>query len=303
MTKKTTTKKIFIFLLLLSMGYAKSEKYVLNEVRVIISGPSQTEFILSLDLRPSVLTGHRTLKDLVFEQLMVFDAERLKLTVSDEEVHKFKNQLLKMNNFTAEQLEGYAQSLGYSEEEVHEQFRRKEITDRVIDYRVRSNKLLTIKNEDVEAYWKAHVKKEEATFTLVEAYVETDQSKEEFEKSFTQKVFKEPIKWGQPFTLKLSELAADKQFITQKNPGDILLIAPLKKGFEITKLVGKTEAFEPSFSTGNEEADKKRSNEIELVLKQERFKEALDNYYKELLATAKMEFKHEADRREVYDLL
>jgi hypothetical protein len=275
------------------------EKYILNEVLAVVHGPQQPALILTLDLR-SLDGVPRTLRDVILEQLMIFDAQKLNMNITEEDIDKYLSQLQKTQGYTLQQLEEFFKTLGFTMSEVREQLKRRELIDRIIDYRVRSHKRLKIELKDVEAEWDERGPREEATFTLVEAHVATDMPLKNFEQALKENNLKQPLMWSSPFTLKESDIAQDKRFIISKSVGEVVLIEPTPDGFDVTKLIAKTPERKVPLCTGDKERDKRIYSQIENALKQKRFEEVLREYERNLLANARIDFTYEADRQEVY---
>lgn len=279
-----------------------SEKYVLNEVRAVISNPTETALILTLDIRPTLAGEPRTLRDVVLEQLMLFDAQKFNIPVSDEDIDRYLKQLQKINNCSLDQIEQLFAQINYTLEEGREQLKRKEIIDAVKRFRFQDVRTLPIDVSRVQAWWNEHAPIQEATIQLAYAFVPSNQSKEEFEKSLASDVRKEPIAWESPMTIKISELVESKQFLATGQIGQIVNIEHVPGGFELTKILGKTTECKVPLKTGNEEEDKKRQTEIENIIRQERIKERLHAYECELLYSPhySIRFTYESDKQEVY---
>lgn len=279
-----------------------NEKYVLNEVRAVIAGPTETALILTLDIRPTLAGETRTLRDIVLEQLMLFDAQKFNVRITDEDIDRYLKQLQKLNNATIEQIEELFKYTGYTLNEGREQLKRKEIIEQLKRFRLQDIQTMPVNRSQVEDYWKQHAPLEEATLTLTYAFVPSDQSKIDFEKSLVTETRREPIAWDQPLTVKISELAQDKQFFADRSAGEIVLIQHVKGGFELTKVLAKTPERQLPLITGNDEEDKKRYAEIEWAVKEERIKQGLHAYECELLnqPSISIRFTHESDRQDVY---
>ena len=298
----------YSILLFLCPLYA-GEKYVLDEIRAVVSTKQTTAIVLTSDIRPALTGEPRTLRDLIIEQLMLLDAHRLNIVVSDDDVEKYIKQLQKNNGSTPEEIDELFKALGYNSylrgskviSEGREQLRRKEIIDQLLAYRIQNNKKLAITKQDVEAFWATHAPWQDASFTLTTAFVPSTKNSADFESSLKTETQQQPINWQTPFAVKASGLAEDKQYIMNKKIGDIVLIEPVKEGFELTKLLSKSEKMLEPLYTGNDEEDKKRYATAEQTLRQERIKEILFTYECDLLSTATIQFTHEADRKAVYE--
>lgn len=297
-------KKVLQFLscLVLWGAVASHAEITFNENRAVIFGPQQEKVVITtLDIRPSLNGEPRTLRDIVLHELKIFDARTLAIKVTDEEIEKFIKELQKMNNCGPEQIEGLFKALGYTLKEGKEQLRHQQEIEQVQSYRLR-NKMPALKPGDVEAYWQEHGEREEATFTLLSAFVPSTMHAAEFENAVRTKTLKQTIVWNEPFTIKAKDLPKDKEFIKQGEVGTIVFVEPVSGGFEVTKLKEKTEDRLIPLKSGNTQADEKRYKAIEATIREKRYKAALAEYEADLLEQAKkhIKFMHEADRKAVY---
>lgn len=265
-------------------------KEVLNEVRAVISGPTETVLILTQDIRPWLDGTPRTLRDLVVEQLILFDAESLKIQPTEEEVDRVVLQIQKNNNYTHEKILEMLNAIDYTMEEFRADLKRKHAVDTMLDYRVRNDKRMAVSEEEVKAWWDAHA---ENQFKLMVGHITTKLSKDEVEKALKKGSLSDPIDWEKPFSIAEAQLPEEKQFIKERKAGEIVLVEPEENGFEITKLISQGK--EP-LKSGNKEHDQQRYKEIERKLQMDRYNVVREEYEQKLLKNARIEFKHEADK-------
>ena len=88
--------------------------YVLNEVRAIVYGPASTALILTLDIKPTLERRPRNLRNLVLEELMLIEARKMKMPITEEDVDRNLKQIQKLANYTMEQITQLFATLGYS---------------------------------------------------------------------------------------------------------------------------------------------------------------------------------------------
>ncbi len=292
-------KKISSVIILgLTITINAGDKYILNEVLAVITGGSRASLVLAGDIKPSLDGRPRTLRDIVLEELMLLDAEKLHLTATDDDVEKYLKQLQKA--YSQKQIEESLQAMGFTMADVREQLKRQDVINRLLDYRVRNDKRLVINRPEIEEYWAANAPTEEATISLCQTNIKTSETKEQLEKRIADHKLTEAITWGPVFTLKESEIMAGNRFITQKNVGDIVLISPSEEGFELTKIADKKASYVMPLVTGNKEEDDQRIAAIEEKLRVQCFNDIRAEYDKSLLDKAKIKFTYESDRRAVF---
>lgn len=259
------------------------EQYPINGILAVIYHDTGSQIILDSDLRPTLEGQPRTIRGVILDNLTVVDANRLHIDITTEETNKFLSHLQKENGLTREAIFEVFKSLGYTEEEGLEEVRRKQIIEQVIDRQVRSKKKFLIQKEDVQKYFDAHPQKEEATYTIVQAFVPaTDISYENLMKTKADPELFKKISWDEPFTFKESELAEGIKHITQSPVDSIVLIEKVTDGSEVTRLMSKT--IERPMTFDECYAD------IAAELTKDRYYELLAEYQTDLLKNAKIRF-------------
>jgi hypothetical protein len=290
-------------ILLLYASVCLSDQRTLNEVRASITGPQETVLIVTLDIRRGLSGEERTLRDIVLEELMLLDAQKLGIQVNKEEVDTHINQLQKTYGHTRSQLEALFQSLGFTNEEGYEQLRRKKVIEKILGYRLSMGKRDVVTAEDVEAYWREHGPVEEATYTLATVFMESTRDLEAMQAWLaTQEggaALEHALNPDKAFTLKDSELSPERRLMVDKAIGTIIAVEPAKHGFEVTKLTAKTASRATPLASGDAKEDKKRYAEIEQIIRQRRFKEVYESYQRSLLTGTTIHFRYEADRKAV----
>ncbi len=162
--------------------------------------------------------------------------------------------------------------------------------DQILEYRVRTSKLLQIEHDEAEAYYNQHPVVEKAAYTLVQAYVPKDKvSKEEFNEAMKDGSIIEKALWTEPFTIAEDELADDRKFLKDAVIGSLVEVEEFEDGYELTRLLAKKEARCVPFA--------EKEEEILDIMRRERFERVLDEYYNKLLKNAHMRFAHEEDRK------
>jgi hypothetical protein len=265
---------------------AQEGRYTVDEILAVLYHPEGNGIVLLSDLTASLDGQEKSLKDVIIERLMVLDALKYKITITEEELDRFLAQLQKQNGWTRNDLILFLDEHGYSYDDGRELLREKQMVNQIIDYKVRSDKRMMISREDALAYYNEHPDITEATYTLDIAYVPFSQYDQKNIDTFLKsKKVPQDIVWDEPFVLKESELAEDRKFIAKEKTGTIVLVEKMEDGYELTRLVEKTEAvtipFEDSYA------------KIVAQMRQEQFQHVLKDYHNELLAGAKIKFCRE----------
>ncbi len=264
-----------------------SDLYPVDETVVVIDYMGNAVLILFSDLmKPGIDGKPPALRDIIFEHLMVLDAQRLKVTVGEDDIDRFLSHLQKANNLTRDQIMTlFKTELGFtSDEEIRNQLKRKQLIETILEERVKRHTIVS--QQDIEAYWNEHYK-EEATYTLKQVFIPTAaKTPEEINDAVKRAALEDSLNWGEPFTLKDHELAEDKRFITTKNVGDVIDIEHVTNGIVVTRLDVKVDAHVPPF-------DKKHYDEIASTLRRELFEKLLKEYQTLLLSQARITYTDE----------
>jgi parvulin-like peptidyl-prolyl isomerase len=276
-------EKIMLLFLLFLLSFASLDAQqhvqVIDEIVAQVYHPEGNEIILRSDLLTSIDGQGKTLQEAILERLVVLDAKKFKIQVTEDELDRFLAQLLKQNNWSRSDFIMFLDEQGYSYEEGRELLRQRQMMNQVLDYRVRSDKRMLVNREEAFAIYQKNPSIEEAAFTLSIAYAPfTQHSAQELDKLLAKKKTPQGLAWDEPFTLKMSELAEDRQFIADRKVGEIVLVDKLEDGYELTKLVEKTPAKKIPFDDVY--------YEIVSKIRQERFMEVLKDYHQELLKKA-----------------
>jgi hypothetical protein len=271
---------ILLICSLVSSNFAAQVKIkIVDEIIAQVYSPEGNEIILYSDLIAGIDGQSKTMREVVLERLTVLDARKYKIQVTEEELDRFLAQLLKQNSWTRNDFIMFLDQHGYTYEEGRELLRNKQMMNQVLDYRVRSDRRMIVKREEAFEHYKAHPENEEATFTLAIAYAPfSTYSAEQLDTMVADNAIPETLVWDEPFTLKTSELADDRQFIMERPVDSIVLVDKLEDGYELTKLIEKTPAKEIPFDDVY--------GPIVSKIRQGRFAQVLQDYQDELLKNA-----------------
>lgn len=282
-----------IFLLCIAWITGISGRILEDEIVAVIYNPEGSIAITRSDTRIGLDGQPRTLRQAILEQLMLLDAQKLKINITEDDVDRFLMQLQRQNGLTKYALEEMFRQLGFSYQEGREQLRNKQMIDTIVDYRVKSDKRMQVTPEEVDAYYQNNPLYSPMTVTLQQVFV----SNEEFSASQIDTMIKDgtiakKLKWEEPFVLEEQDIAEDKLFIKTAPLGSIVEREEDKEGIELTMLV---ERCEPRLIPLGD-----RYNEVEMDLRKERFFMLLREYEDKLLLEAKgLRFLNEADKKAV----
>jgi hypothetical protein len=252
---------------------------LIDQIEVVVYGPD-VEIITKSDIdRPALGGGFRTKEEIVFEREVLLDAKKHHLPDDEEAVDAYLAQIQREHNLSPKELEEIFTGSGYTIEEGRQQLQMMQKINTMLDIKIRSN--LIVPRKDVEEYYRNNPTVIEATYTVQRAFVPQSQ-KITADKQYTILVNYAKsgkgvagISWSEPITLNHSEIAENKKFIYEMEPGAISLPRLVNDGFELFKLVEKT----PQTVKSLEDSYR----DIVDVLRQPKYEELMGKY-KELLS-------------------
>ena len=270
-----------------------ADRTVVDEIRCIVYTPDGPRIKLSSDVKPNLDGRPRTLREVVCEELMVCEAERYHITVTPEDVERYMDELRKNNNMTRFGMEKVMEEMNYSYVEGLEQLQRRQMTEQLLDGRVRSDKRFMIPRTEAAAFDDEHPLFEEGVYTLAEVLVADPAA---LKKDFSAAELK-ALPWEEPFEVKESDLAESMRFVTDAPVGNIVVREAVAGGVELTRLVAK----KPRRRVGLEDVVDPRTkktlyDKIVEVMRMQRYEKILKEYQDELLQKSAIRFTHPQDK-------
>lgn len=275
--------RIIIFLFVVSTVIAANNEAIvdisnlelLDQIEVVIFGQEDVEIVTKSDIdRPSLGGGFRTKDEIVFERQVLLDAKKHHIPQDDEAVDAYLAQIQRDHNLSQKELEQIFTASGYTIEEGRQQLQMMQTINTMLDVKIRSN--LIVPRRDVEQYYNDHPTIIEANYTLERAFVPQSQRISPEKQYNTLVKFAQTgkgvndIEWGEPFMVNHSDIAANKQFIYSMKVGDISSPERVNGGFELFRLIEKTEeqikTLEESY------------REIVDILRRPKYEELMENY-------------------------
>lgn len=259
--------------------------YTIDKVLAVIYHNEGSTIVCQSDLRPGLDGMPRDLPQAILDRLMVLDAQKLKITISENDIDRHLAQVQKMYNLTRENLLKLFKKMGYTYQEGREQLRTMQMIDSIVDYRVRSKNL--IEEKDVEAYYCEHPEIIPAEFKVAQIFIPFDKKQTKKQQEETIKLLIEtnaidPERWDPEITLKANEIASDKAFIKDLSVGSIVRLQETEEGVRLLRLIDK----KPEYVIPLRE----REREIRATLSKDRLSGGLESYQKSLWANAHVRY-------------
>ncbi|MBA3954940.1 hypothetical protein H0X48_06485 [Candidatus Dependentiae bacterium] len=272
--------RVLALVSIITLSLQAGDRYTVNKTRAIIYHPEGTAWVLQSDLRPALDGSLRNLERAVFEKLIVFEAQKYKVVVSEAEIDKrladiHKQLEVRRPGITMQDIFKEFEKMGIPQEEIREELRTTHIVEMMIEQRVKSKVLVS--NKDVEHYADEHpVLQVKQLFIPYSTNSLKALQKTKIEDSIeSQEILKAP-NWSDTLELNLEDLAQDKLYIKDLTAGSIQVLTDTPEGVTVLHFIGK------------KPLDKEREKTIMYQLHGERLDKALADYNKELLKTARI---------------
>ncbi|MGC2310638.1 MAG: hypothetical protein WA432_03395 [Candidatus Babeliaceae bacterium] len=263
---------------------------IIDEILVSIYTKGGVRIILQSDLRPRLDGAQRTLRDIVLESLMLIEAELLQIIITEDEIERYLAQIQRENKLTRKALERLFDELGYTYQEALIQLLHTQMIGALLEHKIKSH--LVLRDAAVIAYYDDNPTYHEATYSLLQTFIPKDKATlDEIKDLERQQRLEKTFDWEDEFTVQENELAEDRRFIINAPMGSIIDLQETDEGFEITILKAKAPRSLITFE--------ERREDIEHLLRKQRYEKTLHDYEQELLTKATMRFSHEKDKKAI----
>jgi len=261
----------------------EDQLFVIDSIKAVVYGQQRTDIItFSDEIRPSLDGSQQSLDDLVLSKLICQDAARFKMEPDDEAVNKHLEAVQRENNLSLDDLKSIFKQAGYTYEEGRAQFKSITAIGTMVDFRIRSR--LIVPEREIQAYYLDHPEIEETAYQIEIAQVScpSGMDHDRFMDKIRELVHKGEssldVSWAEPFWIKKSDVAQNKEFLMTMDVGTIALGSQSAAGVELFRLKNKKEEHLRTLE--------ERYNEIAEILKRPKYNELFEGYKKELFANA-----------------
>lgn len=291
----------FLLLVCVSFSITHTKRTIVDEISAVVYCDGPRIIIDSESKKPDLDGRPRTLKDAIQDEIMLCEAQRFHITVTTEDVNKYMGELQKNNHMTRAGMERAMEELGYTYQEGLERLRRRQTVEQLTDNQVRGDARFLISKEEVAAFDNEHPVWEPAVYTLAEIVVDDPLAGE---KEFSQKEL-DALAWEEPFDIKESQLADDKQFIADVPVGTVVFRDRLNDHqFELTRLIAKKPRRRIGLDDIVDMASKRTLYDFIIdQMRGMRYEEMIKDWTKELFEKSTIRFTHEYDQEKVLNTI
>lgn len=252
------------------------QTFLIDESAAIIEGLERKYIVCKSDLDRVAFHGRKeTLQEIKEAELALQDAMKYKVPVDESVTERYIAMLCKQHGLKPSDVDMIFKNSGLTPQEGREALLKLYTKQMMIDQRVLSR--LMIPEHEVKKYYEAHPIYKDAKYTVQVAVVPLNGPEAVQKKELKAQLAQADggsISWSESFILKESDIADDKQFITQLEPGEVADPILISSKFHLFKLVTKKERILVSLE--------KRYREIVDTLRMPKMAQSVENYFKEL---------------------
>lgn len=246
----------------------------------IIYHPDGTfKVILQSDLRPDLADQVPSLRDVILRELIIFDAQKYKIAVSDAELERHIARIQESLKKSREDLLAFFKERGYTFEQAKEELARGLLIENTVSERVRSKAIVT-ENERKKFYEEHPL----VTYVVKQAFVPFGLGSKVITRATVDRSIEtgdilQAVEWSSPITLQEHMIAKEKAFIKELAPGAVSKVNETTDGIALLQLVSRSVV-----------PYEERKQQITMELGMQRQKKAQENYFQDLFAQAKIRY-------------
>lgn len=232
-----------ILLICLITNFAISKELIDKIVAIIYHGDGSS-LILQSDLARG-FGGAKTLQQEISARLMLLDAQKLKVTITDSELEAQIAQLQKQNNFTAEDVKNIFKNDGFTEQEGKEELRKNFLVRKIIGYRVEDK--ISVSMKDIEEEYAKCPAYLPSKFTIKQAFISFANSSRSIKTAqIKNKISSGEIltttTWQNPITLSSDQISPEMLLkVENLIPNEVIILDESDTGITLLTLVSKEE--------------------------------------------------------------
>lgn len=257
-------------------------RYQIDTIIAVIPNPEGNKVITQSELdRPAIDGTMRSKKDLIRNARLYNKAKEYGMLPSESDIDDHLNMIKRENKMTHDDIVKLFDSAGYTFAEGREQLGEMSATSTLVSVKVHSR--LLIPEREVRAYYDENPVYLEPQYEiqpglmLFDSSSSKDQQRKKIEATLRAGKTLPNVEWAEPFWLELADIAPEKMFITQMQPGEVRLSEEGFDGFELFKLVSMHERRLKGFE--------ERYSEIVEVLRRPRYERLFSEFEQQLEAS------------------
>jgi hypothetical protein len=259
-----------------------AKRQTADKLRAIVYHAEGRLLICDSDLRADLSDTVPTLRDAIIKELILLDAKKLKIPVSEAEIDRYLARVQEQLSMTRQDLIVFFKERGYTFEQAKRELEKNLLVESTIDARVKSKAF--VPKSEIEKYYKDHpiilyeLKQAFVPFggglkALTRTSVDTD---------IESRNILQTVLWNDAGIIHEKDIT--QPFVKTLPEGSITKLEETEAGIPLLHIVSKKEVpFE------------KRMQEIQQLLGRDRFMKAIDQYYAKLLSEAQVRYIDSSD--------
>jgi len=236
--RRTLLTSCLPLVFMLSITTLHAQRIVVDEMLAVIPAAPSNVIVLLSDTRPGLDEHERTLEEAITEAKLIVDAIRRHMTVDNEVLEAMIASIQKRFGKTHDQLEAFFLERGFTFEDGCELLRNRKMIEDLISTMVRPPEPT---RDDIMAYYQDHIVYEDARYTIRLATIERDLVPS-IDDIIHRNAWSElDIAWDDEETYTEQELHTATRFVTDMQPGQIIVMGDTDDSYDLVQLVNRTE--------------------------------------------------------------
>ena len=215
---------ICLTVLLSAMSNAEgsaSKRAMVDKTLAIIYHPEGSIMVLQSDLRPDLSDQVPTLRDVILKELILLDAKKYKITVSEADVDRHLARIQESLKKTREDLAEFFKERGFTFAQAKKELEKGLLIETTVGERVRSKAF--VPESEIKKYYEEHPI---IDYVIKNAFVPFGLNSKAITRATVDSQIQSgeiltAIEWSSPLTLRESDIAPEKAYIKELPIGAI----------------------------------------------------------------------------------
>lgn len=221
-------------------------RYQIDTIIAVVPNPEGNKVITQSELdRPAIDGTMRSKQDLIRNARLYNKAKEYGMIPGESDIDDHLNTIKRENKMSHDDVVKLFDSAGYTFAEGREQLGEMSAISTLLSVKVHSR--LLIPEREIRAYYDENPIYIEPQYEIqsglmpFDSSLSKDQQRKKIEATLRAGKTLPNVEWKDPFWFDIAEIAEDKMFITQMNPGEVRFSQETFDGFELLKLVNMHE--------------------------------------------------------------
>ena len=251
----------------------KHNRKVVDKTLAIIYHPEGSTVILQSDLRPDLTDATPTLRDVVLRELIVLDAKKFKIAVTDAEVDRHLARIQESLKKSREDLIEFFNERGYTFDQAKKELEKGLLIETTIGERVKRKAI--VPESEIKRQYNERL---EILYTIKQAFVPYGMGSKVLARATVDRQIESgeiltAAQWGEAAIIKEKDISPEKGFIKEIEPGTVTIVQETDEGITLIQLISKCPVPYETMKT-----------QIMSEMGMKRYNQELSEYYENLLS-------------------